>query len=61
MNDLDQDVTKLFELGPAFLQPKRHAARRRRWFAFLQNAGVAVTLPPKYITTRFPHCIFFVF
>jgi hypothetical protein len=50
--DLDSNLVRIFELGPAMLHAKRYSGRRRRWFAFLHRKKVGRSVPPKYITTR---------
>ena len=52
LNGLDPDLTQLFEKGPGLLHAKKYAARRRRWFAYLRSVGANLSLPPKYISTR---------
>ena len=49
---LPPSVTQMFDLGPSVLHAKRHASRRRRWFAHLRSIGLRCTVPPKYIKTR---------
>jgi hypothetical protein len=52
MTGLDDSLTKLFELAPSLIHPKRQAARRRRWFAHLSTKTKEMTTPVKYLATR---------
>ena len=45
-------LTTRFGRAPGLLQAKRHAARRRRWYAFLRSQRATISVPPKYISTR---------
>ena len=50
--ELPTVITTIFEKAPGLLHPKRHASRRRRWFAALRRTGLACSVPVKYIDTR---------
>ena len=49
---LDERMVDMFEKGYPFLHAKRQASRRRRWFAFLRSQRKQISVPPKYIPTR---------
>ena len=49
---LSNIITQVFEWGPPLLHAKCHAARRRRWFAFLKSKGQKASVPPKHLSTR---------
>eukprot|EP00667_Euglena_gracilis_P028315 EG_transcript_35958 len=42
----------IFEKGYIFLHAKWQASRRRRWFAFPRSENKEISIPPKYISTR---------
>ena len=52
LNGLDDQLSKIFEKGPGLLHAKKYAARRRRWFAFLRSQKEKLSVPPRYISTR---------
>ena len=45
-------VSDLYIFARAYINPKLHAARRCRWFAFLAANGVRRSVPPWWVITR---------